>query len=375
LKPLKLLVSANSELLRHLACGPFRGLDTELLMVSGGLHAIDLAARVRPAAVLLDAELGDVSGYEAARAIKHADPACRVVLIVSRPVTARQMRMVAECGCDEVLLAPAGADALFDVLAAQLALPRRAAVRHAADLAVRGRHGQRPLRGRIRNLSSDGARLSLSERVEEGARLLLEVQPDGEPPIPVEARVVWAWAREQSSTAGVSFDEAPPEARRQLGRLTRWDIIQGADRTRVVLRGDITEATRLPDLAPALFGKVDFDMSQVSYLDTIGLSEWIQFLDELPVRDYEFHACSIAFAVQASLVDGVLGRGAVVSFYAPYACRRCDHREERLLQTAAVRADGSRRPPVFGCSRCDGSLVLDDYPERYFAFLYGARVA
>jgi hypothetical protein len=200
----------------------------------------------------------------------------------------------------------------------------------------------------------------------------LDVQPEGEPPIAIDARIVWAQAREHGSAVGASFDGIGAEARRHVARLTRWDIIQGADRTRVVLRGDITEATPFDDLAPALFGKIDFDMSQVSYMNPVGVADWVDFLARVPIRDYEFHACSVAFALQASLVDGVLGRGVVVSFFAPYACQQCDHREERLLQTAAFFTGGGRHAPVFGCSRCDGPLMLDDFPERYTAFLRGA---
>jgi CheY-like chemotaxis protein len=371
----KFLVSSNSELLRHLATAPFRSLPMELLVVTGGLEAIEVARRERPVIAILDAEMADLTGYEAARAIKHANEACRVVLVLGCRVNARQMRLVAESGCDEVLVAPCGPDALFEVVAVQLKLPRRASERHATDLEVRGRDGHRPIGGRMVNLSVDGARVVLRERVEEGATVRLEVRPEGEPPIALDARVVWTQPREHGTVHGVAFDGAAPDARRHLARLTRWDIIESADRTRVVLRGEFTESTRFDDLAPALFGKIDFDMSQVPYMNSQGLGEWIEFLSRVPIRDYEFHACSVAFVLQASLVAGVLGRGAVVSFFAPYACDRCDHKEERLLQAEALLGPNTRRPPVFSCSRCDGHLLLDDFPERYLAFLRGARVA
>jgi len=347
----------------------------DLLVVTGGLEAIEVAGRKNPVLALLDAEMGDVSGYEAARAIKHADESCRIVLLLGGRVTARQMRMVSECGCDEVLITPTAPDPLYDVVATQLKLPRRASQRHPVDLAVRGQIGQRAVRGRITNLSVDGARLLLNERIDEVGSLWMEVHPEGEPPLAVEGRVVWAKRREQGSAVGASFDGVAPQTRRQLARLARWDVIQGAERTRVVLRAGLSEQNRLGDIIPDLFGKIDFDMSQVTYMDSMGVADWVEFLDRVPIRDYEFHSCSVAFALQASLVEEVLGGGVVVSFFAPYACQACDHREERLLQTAAVLTSGGRRPPVFSCSRCDGSLVLADLPERYFAFLRTTRVA
>lgn len=372
---MQLLVSNNSEVLRHLATKPFRGLEMDLLVVTGGIEAIEVAGRKDPVLALLDAEMSDVSGYEAARAIKHAKDHCRVVLLLGRRVSARHMRMVAESGCDDVLITPGPPDALYDVVAAQLKLPRRAHPRQPVELAMRGQVGQRGVRGRLTNLSVDGARALVGERIEESGPVWMEVQPDGEPPLPVEGRVVWARRREHGSAFGISFDGVAPDTRRQLARLTQWDVIQGAERTRVVLRGGLGEQHRLGDVMPDLYGKIDFDLSQVTHMDAMGVADWVEFLDQVPVQDYEFHACSVAFALQASLLDEVIGSGIVVSFFAPYACQSCDHREERLLQTAAVLAAGMRRPPTFSCSRCDGSLVLADSPERYFAFLRTTRVA
>jgi CheY-like chemotaxis protein len=371
----RLLVSNNSELLRHLATAPFRSIPMEILVVTGGLEAVEIAASERPVMALLDADMADLTGYEAARAIKHANEGCRVVLVLSGLINARQMHLVAESACDEVVTAPTAADHLYDLIAAQLNLPRRAAQRYEVDLEVVGRDGRRPIHGRVANLSVDGARLLLLDRVDEGATLRLEVRPEGEPPIEVDARVVWTQPRDGGSAAGVAFDDITPGARHDLARLTQWDIIQGADRTRVVLRGDITDAAPFDHLLPALVGKVDFDMSQVSYMNTLGVREWIDFLARAPIRGYEFHACSVPFILQASLVEGVLGQGRVVSFFAPYACQECEHREERLLQATAILQSGSRAAPVFGCSRCSGRLLLDDLPGRYLAFLRGARVA
>ena len=68
------------------------------------------------------------------------------------------------------------------------------------------------------------------------------------------------------------------------------------------------------------------------------------------------------------MVQDVIGRGTVTSFFAPYHCQGCDHQEERLLQSAAILAAGLTAP-VFTCPKCAGQLGFDDLPERYFAFL------
>lgn len=367
---MKLLVSNNSEILRHLGAYSFRNLPMEVAVVTGGREAAEAALRERPALCILDAEMTDLSGYEAARRIKVALPECRVVLIMGARIAAEQMRLVAESGCDEILIAPMEADQLYDVVAIQLGLPRRGSQRFDIDLAVLSRQGQRAVSGRVSNLSVDGARLSLDAVVGEGTELVLDVRPAGEPPMSIRARVVWAQQRrEGGSTVGAEFASLDPEVRRRLARLTQWEILHDTERTRVVIKGDITEATRFADLLPALVGRVDFDLSQVRYMNSLGVREWIEFLRRAPIQGYEFHACSVAFVLQASLVSGVTGRGTVASFFAPYACERCDHADERLLQTAAVLAIEGRQPPVFACPRCGDRLVLDDIPDRYLAFL------
>jgi hypothetical protein len=103
-------------------------------------------------------------------------------------------------------------------------------------------------------------------------------------------------------------------------------------------------------------------------MNSIGVRSWCQFLRAAPIQGYELHACSVPFVLQASLVPDVIGRGTITSFFAPYHCSKCEHQEEKLLQTAAVLA-AALEPPAFKCPQCDGELGFDDLPERYFAFL------
>ena len=179
---------------------------------------------------------------------------------------------------------------------------------------------------------------------------------------------MWAQQAAAKTVAGAAFGELDDKARRVLARLTQWEIVHETQRTRVVLKGDFTEATRFDDLAPEMVGRVDFDMAQVTYMNSLGVRAWCEFLRAAPIQGYEFHACSVPFVLQASMVADVVGRGTVTSFFAPYHCESCDHQEERLLQSAALLASGLEAP-AFSCSKCEGQLTFDDLPERYFAFL------
>jgi DNA-binding response OmpR family regulator len=360
----KVLVSNNSELLRHLTTPPFRRLELDLHVVSSGDEALAAFGRDKPSLALLDAELAGVSGYDIAAKIKETSPATKVVLVIGKRLTHDQMRKVADCGCDEVLIAPMTADELYDVVAIQLGMPRRGAERYRIEVAT----GDRPIEATLTNLSIDGARLVTRESLAEGTALVLTVIPEGSSPIPIRAKVIWAQPRDGRTVIGAGFDDLDERARALLARLTQWEIVDDTTRTRVVLKGDFTEATRFDELLPAMVGRVDFDLAQVTYMNSLGVRAWCEFLRNAPIQGYEFHACSIPFVLQASMVEDVVGRGTVASFFAPYHCASCDHQEERLLQSAAVLASGGE-PPVFSCPKCDGELAFDDLPERYFAFL------
>ncbi|HTM21759.1 MAG TPA: PilZ domain-containing protein [Kofleriaceae bacterium] len=368
----KVLVSNNSELLRHLTTAPFRRLAIDLVVAASGDEVVESVQRDKPALAILDAELPVLSGYEATRRIKEAAPQCRVVLVLGKRINAEQMRKVAESRCDEVLIAPMTPDELYDVAAIQLGMPRRGAERFRLDLGVAGDDGVRQLDGRVTNLSVDGARLVVSEPLAEDTLLVLRViheQETTHEPLELTARVIWSQPRGERTIVGAAFEGVDEMTRHRLGRLIQWEVVEDTERTRVVIKGDVTEATSFADLMPIMVGRVDFDLSQVTYMNSLGVRAWVEFLREAPVQGYELHACSVPFIVQAALSDSVLGRGTVTSFFAPYVCERCNHEEERLLQSAAVLASDGQ-PPTFTCPGCGADLVLDDLPQRYLAFLH-----
>ena len=331
--------------------------------------------REQPDLAILDAELAGINGYEVAKRIKAAGARCRVVLVMGKRINPSQMQNVATSGCDEVLIAPMSADELYDVVAIQLGLPRVGAARYSVSVALQTSAGTQSLDAQISNLSVDGARFVLPvgqvKYVGEGTPLRFTVTPEAPAdgaPLEIRARVVWAQQSEHEAVVGASFEGLGDDGRRRLSELTQWEVVQETECTRIVLKGDITEATHFDALLALMVGRVDFDLSQVRYMNSLGVREWVEFLRKANTQGYEFHACSPPFVLQASMVEGVLGRGTVTSFFAPYHCEECDHQEDKLLQSAAILA-ANHQPPTFACADCDGLMLLDDIPERYLAFL------
>ena len=357
----KVLVSNNSELLRHFTAPPFHRLDLQLLVAHSADEARTLFAEQEPPLVVVDAES---EGYAIARQCKAHNPGTRVILVAGRRLSGDQMREVAASGCDELLIAPMTADELHDVIAIQLGEPRPGTEAFAVTVQLAGKQ----VDATVSNLSLDGVRVVVTQPVNEGQAVGVTITPDGEEPIDIRGTAVWAQPRDAKTVVGVAFNELDVKAKTLLAKLTQWQVVKDGERTRVVLRGDFTEATRFDELLPAMVGRIVFDMAQVTYMNSLGVRAWCEFLRQARIQGYEFHACSMPFVLQASMVRDVIGRGTVTSFFAPFHCIACDHQEERLLQSAAILAS-NLEPPVFKCPNCGGALEFDDLPERYFAFL------
>ncbi len=357
----KVLVSNDSELLRHFTAPPFQRLGLELLVAKSPAEARELATKHEPPLVLLAAEQ---DGFQLAKQIKDKSPSTRVILVAGKRLSGDQMREVSTSGCDELLIAPMTADELHDVIAIQLGEPRPGTEAFALSIEL----GGRKVDATVSNLSLDGVRLVVAEPVAEGQIIQVSIAPEGAPPLVIRGTAVWAQPRDGKTVVGIAFGNLEERARAMLAKLTQWQVVKDGERTRVVLRGDFTEATRFDELLPAMVGRVVFDMAQVTYMNSLGVRAWCEFLRQARIQGYEFHACSVPFILQASMVRDVIGRGTVTSFFAPFHCIGCDHQEERLLQTAAILAAGLE-PPTFKCPSCGGALEFDDLPERYFAFL------
>lgn len=362
------MVGPNQTLMRHLRsplitklCGDFA---LTLVVVEGETPTWAELALAKPCALAaIELHADNASLFEEIARVKAASPATRVVLVSSGRLASAQLALIAASGCDEVLVAPITTDELYDVLCVHLRLPRHGT--RAARVAI-VRAGVEL--GEATNISTDGVRFLTSDNISEGTGLEVVISQPGEADVAIAATVIWTQPRDGQHIAGAGFGFLDERTTELLARLTQWEIIDETNRTRVVMKGHITEATSFASLLDIVVGRVDFDMSQVRYINSLGVARWCEFLEAAPLQGYEFHTCSVPFMLQASRVTGMLGSGTISSLFAPYLCAACGHGEERLLHSAALLAAGGSAP-VFRCEACGGELMMDELPERYFSFL------
>lgn len=361
------LVASSAALARHLASPSYAPIAPHVVECATHEAALAAIEANHPQVLLIDDHFGGPhAGYTFVRELQQhgARRTMQVFLVTSERLGASELANLAQAQCDAVLVAPLSPEELYDAIAVALRLPRPGTEAYAMTVSQAGA----AVPATVSNLSTDGARIITGVPLHEGDEVVVTVAPLGHAGVAIAARVLWAQRHDQQTVAGANFPNLTPEARGLISRLTQWQIVREGDRTRVVLRGDFTEATTFDSLVPQMVGRVMFDLAEVTYVNSLGVRAWCEFLRAARIVGYEFVACSVPFVVQAAMVRDALGRGTVTSFFAPYHCAACDYQDERLLQTALILA-ANLEPPTFVCPACRGALQFDDLPERYLAFL------
>ena len=377
---ISIVTTSNSAVLRQLGSRAFARLDVHYHVATTGAEVLELLRKEKSQMAMIDVSLPDMAGYECCRRIK-ADPhtrSVRVMMVLGTVLSKEELGKLGESGCDDVFCVPAPADELFSHCANLLGLALRSSRRVAVQVQCELQIGDLRVPAQLVNLSRGGAKVSLARPPGAGKSITFYLRRnDAEPFAPVRARVVWQRNTEGGVTCGLEFGEMPQKSRELVDSLALWDVSTGDDGKLIVaIQGELTESTELSDLWKHLVmasKPVEFDLSQVRYVNSWGVRTWISFLLRLPdPLGYDYVRASVAFVTQAGMVPTLVGRGRFLSFYAPYHCDECDRSEDRLLQSGSISVqDGRVTPPVFHCTECGSALAFDDIPERYFAFLQG----
>ena len=150
--------------------------------------------------------------------------------------------------------------------------------------------------------------------------------------------------------------------------MLNWKITaRGADRTVVLLYGEITEAASFGELTQ-LHGRVVFDLAGVRRINSFGVRELLNFFDHLARScQLEGERCSTAVVTQLNMLPEFTRRLRVRSILCPLECPHCLHEQEIAVEMSA----SGLRPtlPSTSCDRCHTAMQLAEPAERYFAFL------
>ncbi len=149
----------------------------------------------------------------------------------------------------------------------------------------------------------------------------------------------------------------------KLGRLEV--TIVGA---RVTLSGRIDDASPLGELAAQIpTGDVVVDTSDVTFVNSIGMREWVRLLRVLRDRGtVTLERVADVLITQMNMIPELGGSVKIASFHAQYLCPGCGG-EGTPLVDAVANLDALRqlKAPKLPCPECAAQMELADFPERY----------
>jgi len=143
--------------------------------------------------------------------------------------------------------------------------------------------------------------------------------------------------------------------------------------TRVVMVGRIDDGCQLGEFAPQLpAGALTIDTDGVTFVNSIGMREWIRLLRALRERGgVTLERVADVLMTQMNLLPEMAGVQ-IASFHAQYACNKCGAESAPVVDAVANRAElAAMRAPKLPCPECGTLMELADFPERYLSIFRG----
>ena len=142
------------------------------------------------------------------------------------------------------------------------------------------------------------------------------------------------------------------------------------DGARVVLAGRIDDSCNFGDLPSQLpVGGVTIDTSGVTFVNSIGMREWIRLIRALRERGpVTLDRVADVLITQMNMIRELATSVEITSFHAQYVCAACGH-ESAPLVDVGTHAEGLKnlKAPALPCPECGAAMALGDFPERYLS--------
>jgi anti-anti-sigma regulatory factor/predicted RNA-binding Zn-ribbon protein involved in translation (DUF1610 family) len=137
----------------------------------------------------------------------------------------------------------------------------------------------------------------------------------------------------------------------------------------IALAGRIDDATTFGELLPNLpAGPVTIDTGGVTFVNSVGMREWIRLVRALRERGSQVILENVGdvLMTQMNLIPEFNGSVTITSFHAQYVCPACGHESAPVIDAVAnAAALRQLQPPILPCPDCGASMELGDFPERY----------
>ena len=136
---------------------------------------------------------------------------------------------------------------------------------------------------------------------------------------------------------------------------------------KLVLGGRFDDGiTGLEILASRIAGDVVVDLEGVTFVNSIGMREWLRLVRALRERGtVTLERVADVLMAQMNLIPELAGVH-IVSFHAQYACPACGAEAAPLIDAVAnLPALRRMEVPPQPCPECGAAMELAEFPERY----------
>ena len=155
------------------------------------------------------------------------------------------------------------------------------------------------------------------------------------------------------------------------GRL-EVELSSAGKESRVELAGQLDERADLARVVEKIDGAVVFDLAAVSFINSIGVREWVRLLRQLHEKGVRvtLRRCSEAMVHQMNMIVETVAHTRVESFFVPYMCDACGAEASMCVDVephlALLR---SMQAPPQTCPECAGKMSFSEIPARYLLFV------
>jgi anti-anti-sigma regulatory factor len=143
---------------------------------------------------------------------------------------------------------------------------------------------------------------------------------------------------------------------------------------RVAMVGRIDDSATFADVPARLpAGEVVIDTDGVTFINSIGMREWIRLLRALREtgRLVRLERVADVLITQMNLIAELKGV-TISSFHAQYVCPACGAESAPVVDAVANAPLLSQlKVPALPCPECGAAMELGDFPERYLMIFKG----
>jgi len=153
---------------------------------------------------------------------------------------------------------------------------------------------------------------------------------------------------------------------------TTFRVVQADGRDTIFISGPINEdaEVQLSKLNEGLGDNITINFKGVTFINSLGVRAWINFIREIEGRNLIFEECTPEIVNQINMIPNFKGGAQIKSVYGTYFCNSCSETQSFLFE------DGSTLPttedieiPEVKCEHCSSDdTEFEEVEDAFFAF-------